>query len=174
MFEVSCKHHSQDIPVEYSKHSPLCDAGIQRRGINLKAVAPGANAAGRDRASLAVMRSKIMPTQEKFDPIVYLGTVHWVRASHAAIHLCERQGRKFLICSSRGQSALSAACAGPQCPSHCCRTSPCPACVSRYHRLQISQVAEVITFCTCRKQRWRTCNRGVTTCRGSSESARGS
>lgn len=120
MFEVSCKHHSQDIPVEYSQHSPLCDAGIQRRGINLKAVAPGANAAGRDRASLAVMRSKIMPTQEKFDPIVYLGTVHWVRASHAAIHLCERQGRQHLICSSRGRSALSAANAASRCPSRCC------------------------------------------------------
>ena len=24
------------------------------------------------------MRSKVMPTQEKFDPIIYLGTVHWV------------------------------------------------------------------------------------------------
>ena len=84
MFEVSCKHYIQDITVKCSKHSPLCDAGIQRRGINLKAVAPVGNAAGGDRASLAAMRSKVMPTQEKFDPVVYLGTVHWVRLSHAA------------------------------------------------------------------------------------------
>lgn len=55
-------------------------AGIQRRGMNLKAVAPGGEAAMSDRARLAHMRSKVMPTQEKFDPIVYLGTVHWVRS----------------------------------------------------------------------------------------------
>lgn len=52
--------------------------GIQRRGIKLKAVAPGGDAARNERASLAHMRSEVMPTQEKFDPIIYLGTVHWV------------------------------------------------------------------------------------------------
>ena len=46
--------------------------------MNLKAVAPGGEAALSDRARLAHMRSKVMPTQEKFDPIIYLGTVHWV------------------------------------------------------------------------------------------------
>ena len=51
----------------------LC-AGMQRRGMNLKSLAPGGN----EHASLAQMRSKVMPTQEKFDPVVYLGTVHWV------------------------------------------------------------------------------------------------
>ena len=46
--------------------------------MNLKAVAPGGEAALSDRARLVHMRSKVMPTQEKFDPIIYLGTVHWV------------------------------------------------------------------------------------------------
>lgn len=45
--------------------------------MSLKAVAPGGT--GTRSASLAHMRSKVMPTQEKFDPVVYLGTVHWVR-----------------------------------------------------------------------------------------------
>ena len=50
--------------------------------MNLKSVAPGGDSAGNERASLAQMRSKVMPTQEKFDPVVYLGIVHWVCASH--------------------------------------------------------------------------------------------
>ena len=61
----------------HKKRCAIC-AGIQRRGMNLKAVAPGGEAALSDRARLAHMRSKVMPTQEKFDPIIYLGTVHWV------------------------------------------------------------------------------------------------
>ncbi|CAL5224212.1 g6858 [Coccomyxa viridis] len=51
--------------------------GMQRRGMNLKSLAPGGDSAGNERATLAHLRSKVMPTQEKFDPVVYLGTVHW-------------------------------------------------------------------------------------------------
>ena len=48
--------------------------------MNLKSLAPGGDSAGNERVTLAHLRSKVMPTQEKFDPVVYLGTVHWVRA----------------------------------------------------------------------------------------------
>jgi hypothetical protein len=56
---------------------------VQRRGIRLDA-APGAEGAepGSRRAqaaNLAHLRARVIPTQEKFDPHVYLGTLHWVR-----------------------------------------------------------------------------------------------
>ena len=53
--------------------------------MSLRSVAPGGDSAGNERASLAHMRSRVMPTQEKFDPVVYLGTVHWVRPNHTSL-----------------------------------------------------------------------------------------
>lgn len=51
--------------------------GIQRRGIELDALTGGTNRRVQQ-PNLASMRSKIMPTHEKFQPHAYLGTVHWV------------------------------------------------------------------------------------------------
>ncbi len=74
----------------------LC-AGIQRRGINLKSVAPGGDSAGNERATLAHLRSKVMPTQEKFDPVVYLGTVHWVSVKTGAGLTCHSMQDLFMV-----------------------------------------------------------------------------
>ena len=61
---------------------------IQRRGIKLDA-APGGPGGGGEggppggrkaqQGALAHLRARVIPTQEKFNPHVYLGTLHWVR-----------------------------------------------------------------------------------------------
>jgi hypothetical protein len=52
--------------------------GIQRRGIKLDTlVGPGGQR--RQNQNLSAMRAKILPTHAKFNPHLYLGTVHWVR-----------------------------------------------------------------------------------------------
>lgn len=49
---------------------------IQRRGIKLDMITGGARPGGQNLSSL---RTRVMPTHEKFDSHLYLGTVHWVR-----------------------------------------------------------------------------------------------
>ncbi|CAL8463713.1 g3247 [Coccomyxa elongata] len=47
---------------------------IQRRGIKLDMITGGARPGGQNLSSL---RTRVMPTHEKFDSHLYLGTVHW-------------------------------------------------------------------------------------------------
>jgi len=70
--------------------------GIQRRGIKLDVIESGGGGRGRvQHPNLASLRTKVMPTHEKFNPNLYLGTVHWVcaRLLHAATanHVCGGQ-----------------------------------------------------------------------------------
>lgn len=53
---------------------------IQRRGIKLDMITGGARPGGQNLSSL---RTRVMPTHEKFDSHLYLGTVHWVREAAA-------------------------------------------------------------------------------------------
>ncbi len=55
---------------------------IQRRGIKLDTVQ--GSGARQGPANLASLRTRVMPTHEKFDSNLYLGFVHWVRGSHVA------------------------------------------------------------------------------------------
>ena len=66
---------------------------IQRRGIRLDMITGNPRPGGQNLSSL---RTRVMPTHEKFDSHLYLGTVHWVRDAAACVYV-SREGKRACL-----------------------------------------------------------------------------